>query len=74
MEMDKKEHWEEGNYVCLHCHIIYVVYGNSLCCDLCGKKLRWRDEAQIKQLEQNWTTDERKKGLDPNFAYHRQKL
>ena len=66
------EHYEDGDYVCLHCQIIYRVYGNSLKCDLCNRKLRWRDTQQVKELEQKWDIENRRKGRTVDWAYKSQ--
>lgn len=58
-----------GDYVCLHCHIIYAEYGDSLRCDLCGRKLRWRDKEQVEELDRKWTIKERKRGRGKDWAY-----
>lgn len=49
------KHQREGEYVCLHCRSIYEVYGDRLECDLCGRKLQWRDKEQVEILDAKWT-------------------
>lgn len=59
--MSKEERIEEredrnidGNYICLCCRLIYVVYGSRLRCDICGRKLKWQSTAQIDVLKKEW--------------------
>ena len=67
----EKELGFEGEFVCHHCHIIYCVYGASLRCDICGRKLRFASAERLKELEIIWARQEHRKGLSPDFAYHR---
>lgn len=62
----------EGDYVCHHCHLVYCAYGSRLQCDLCNRKLRWASAERVKELEVIWSRQEHRKGLSPDFAYHRQ--
>ena len=64
----------EGEYVCHHCHIIYCVYGSRLRCDLCNRRLRFADAERLKELEIIWARKEHRKGLSPDFAYHRRTI
>jgi len=65
------EHYENGDYVCLHCQIIYQAYSNSLRCDLCKRKLHWRNTEQIKELERKWDIENRKRGRTTDWAYRK---
>lgn len=69
-----KDNVGEGEYVCHRCHIIYVVYGSSCCCDICGRRLRFANSKRLKELEVIWTRREHRKGLNPDFAYQRRTI
>jgi len=68
------EQYLDGDYVCLHCHIIYREYGSLLRCDLCNRKLRWRERAKVEELGKRWTAEEHRKGMSPDFAYRKSQL
>ena len=70
--LNMKEKGYEGDYVCHHCHLIYGEHGDRLRCDLCNRKLRWASAERIKELEVMWSRQEHRRGLSPDFAYHRQ--
>jgi len=46
--------YEGWQYVCTHCQLIYQVYGSSLRCDICNRKLKMVSPEKITQLPKNW--------------------
>jgi len=42
------EGWE---YVCKHCRLIYQVYGSSLRCDICNRKLKLVSMEEVAKIE-----------------------
>lgn len=47
-----------GEYVCFHCHVIYTFVHEELCCDNCGRRLKWVALNKLFELEEEWTREE----------------
>lgn len=42
---------EDWEYVCKHCQLIYQVYGSSLRCDICNRKLKLIPPEEVVKIE-----------------------
>lgn len=49
-----------SEYVCKHCRDIYLVYGTSLRCDICNRKLKLTEDSEIAKLEAKWDMEKEK--------------